>query len=154
MTWQPCEQVSVLRAFGEDHSTTFARTTVIPGGVGHTTRRLKVALIAQVTRSGSTFVRANYLTNLGGSHQRSLDGGRPMELADASKLSLQRVNALSARLPRPARRFAALRLFTGHAVDQDIATLHVFYWPRFGALQSGVPLLFRSGVIPWPSAIR
>jgi outer membrane autotransporter protein len=46
MTWQPYGQVSVLRAFGEGDSTTFARTTVTPGGVGHTARRLKVGLIA------------------------------------------------------------------------------------------------------------
>ncbi|WP_031362207.1 autotransporter domain-containing protein [Caballeronia sordidicola] len=42
MTWQPYGQVSVLRAFGEGDNTTFAGTSVIPGGVGHTARRLKV----------------------------------------------------------------------------------------------------------------
>jgi hypothetical protein len=43
----------------------------------------------------------------------------------------------------------------GRAVDPDLATLCVCYsCPSFGALQSGVPLLFRSGVMPWPSAIR
>jgi hypothetical protein len=45
--------------------------------------------------------------------------------------------------------------FAGYAVDQDRATPRICYCcPSFGALQSGVPLLFRSGVMPWPCAIR
>jgi len=74
MTWQPYARVSVLRAFGEGDSTTFGGTTVIPGAVGQTAGQLNVGLVAQVTRSGSAFVTASYLTNLGGSHQRTLGG--------------------------------------------------------------------------------
>jgi len=74
MTWQPYARVSVLRAFGEGDSTTFGGTTVIPGGVGQTAGQFNVGLIAQVTRSGSAFVTASYLTNLGGSHQRTIGG--------------------------------------------------------------------------------
>jgi len=74
MTWQPYARVSVLRAFGEGDSTTFGGTTVIPGGVGQTAGQFNVGLVAQVTRSGSAFVTASYLTNLGGSHQRTIGG--------------------------------------------------------------------------------
>jgi outer membrane autotransporter protein len=74
MTWQPYARVSVLRAFGEGDSTTFGGTTVIPGGVAQTAGQLNVGLVAQVTRSGSAFVTASYLTNLGGSHQRTIGG--------------------------------------------------------------------------------
>jgi outer membrane autotransporter protein len=74
MTWQPYARVSVLRAFGEGDSTTFGGTTVIPGGVGQTAWQFNVGLVAQVTRSGSAFVTASYLTNLGGSHQRTIGG--------------------------------------------------------------------------------
>ncbi|KQR74758.1 transporter [Burkholderia sp. Leaf177] len=72
--WQPYARVSVLRAFGEGDSTTFGGTTVIPGGIGQTSGQLNVGLVAQVTRSGSAFVTASYLTNLGGSHQRTIGG--------------------------------------------------------------------------------
>jgi outer membrane autotransporter protein len=74
MTWQPYARLSVLRAFGEGDSTTFGGTTVIPGGVGQTAGQFNVGLVAQVTRSGSAFVTASYLTNLGGSHQRTIGG--------------------------------------------------------------------------------
>jgi outer membrane autotransporter protein len=74
MTWQPYARVSVLRTFGEGDSTTFGGTTVIPGGVGQTAGQFNVGLVAQVTRSGSAFVTASYLTNLGGSHQRTIGG--------------------------------------------------------------------------------
>ncbi|MDP9155183.1 MAG: autotransporter outer membrane beta-barrel domain-containing protein [Pseudomonadota bacterium] len=74
VTWQPYARVSVLRAFGEGDSTTFAGTTTIPGSVGQTSGQLNVGLVAQVTRSGSAFVTASYLTNLGGSHQRTIGG--------------------------------------------------------------------------------
>ena len=74
MTWQPYARVSVLRAFGEGDSTTFAGTTVIPGSIGQTAGQLNVGVVAQVTRSGSAFITASYLTNLGGSHQRTIGG--------------------------------------------------------------------------------
>jgi outer membrane autotransporter protein len=74
VTWQPYARVSVLRAFGEGDSTTFAGTTVIPGGIGRTSGQMNVGLVAQVTRSGSAFVTASYLTNLGGPHQRTIGG--------------------------------------------------------------------------------
>lgn len=73
MRWQPYARVGVLRGFGECDSTTFGGTTVIAGG-GHTARRLNVGPIAQITGSGIAFVPASYLTNLGGSHQRTLSG--------------------------------------------------------------------------------
>ncbi|MDB5784420.1 MAG: autotransporter outer rane beta-barrel protein [Caballeronia mineralivorans] len=74
MTWQPYARVSILRAFGEGDSTTFGGTTVIPGSIGQTAGQLNVGLVAQVTRSGSAFITASYLTNLGGSHQRTIGG--------------------------------------------------------------------------------
>ena len=157
MRGRPYTRVGVLRAFGEGDSTTSSGTTGIPGGVGHTAGQLNAGLVAQVTRSGSAFVAASYLTNLGGSHQRTLGGNAGVRWK-CQPLPSSRFHGwarFSARLPRQARRFAALRLITGCAVDQALATLHVcYYWPCLGALQSGVPLLFRSGVMPWPSAIR
>ncbi|CAN7668347.1 autotransporter outer membrane beta-barrel domain-containing protein [Caballeronia sp. LjRoot29] len=74
VTWQPYARVSVLRAFGEGDSTTFGGTTVILGGIGQTAGQFNLGLVAQVTRSGSAFVTASYLTNLGGSHQRTIGG--------------------------------------------------------------------------------
>lgn len=56
MTWQPYARVSILRAFGEDGSTTFSGTTVIPGSIGQTAGQLSAGLVAQVTRSGNACI--------------------------------------------------------------------------------------------------
>lgn len=74
MRWQPYARVGVPRPFGERDSTTFGGTAVIAGGVGDTAGQQNFGLIALAARSGSAFVTASYLSNLGGSHQRTLGG--------------------------------------------------------------------------------
>ncbi|MDM0015584.1 autotransporter domain-containing protein [Variovorax sp. J22P168] len=75
--WQPYMRLSVLRGFGSDDTTTFGLTG-IDTGVGQTSAQLGAGIVARWNRSMSTFVTANWITNLGGSRQRALAGNAGM----------------------------------------------------------------------------
>ncbi|WP_241024788.1 autotransporter outer membrane beta-barrel domain-containing protein [Paraburkholderia sp. Ac-20340] len=72
--WKPYARVNVLRAFGADDKTTFSGTTTLGTPVGQTMGQVGVGLVAQLTKRGSVFVTASWLTNLGGEHQRVIAG--------------------------------------------------------------------------------
>jgi outer membrane autotransporter protein len=72
--WQPWLRVNVLRTFGSDDTTTFGGTTALGTQIGQTAAQIGAGVVAHIGRSGSVFVTAGWLTNLGGAHQRSVTG--------------------------------------------------------------------------------
>ncbi|NIE65444.1 autotransporter outer membrane beta-barrel domain-containing protein [Burkholderia sp. Ax-1719] len=74
VSWKPYLRLNVLRAFGSDDETTFSGTTTLGTPVGQTMGQFGVGLVAQLTKRGSVFVTASWLTNLGGEHQRVIAG--------------------------------------------------------------------------------
>ncbi|WP_256701353.1 autotransporter outer membrane beta-barrel domain-containing protein [Caballeronia sordidicola] len=73
-TWQPYLRVSVLRNFGAGDDVSFAGTTTLPGSVGQTAGQVGAGLVTKVSKSASAYATLSYLTNLGGSHQRTIEG--------------------------------------------------------------------------------
>jgi outer membrane autotransporter protein len=74
IAWKPYLRVSVLRSFGADDETTFSGTTTLGTQVGQTAGQIGAGLVAQLTKHGSVYATASYLTNLGGQHQRTITG--------------------------------------------------------------------------------
>ncbi len=74
MSVEPYLRFNVLRSFGPDDSTTFGGGTVIGTIVGQTAAQIGAGVVARVGRSASVFATASWLTNLGGSHQRTVGG--------------------------------------------------------------------------------
>ncbi|MFT4069752.1 autotransporter outer membrane beta-barrel domain-containing protein [Paraburkholderia sp.] len=74
VNWKPYLRVNVLRAFGADDKTTFGGTTTLGTPVGQTMGQVGVGLVAQLTKHGSVFATASYLSNFGGEHQRVVTG--------------------------------------------------------------------------------
>jgi outer membrane autotransporter protein len=72
--WKPYLRVNVLRSFGSDDQTTFGGVTTLGTPVGQTMGQVGVGVVAQLTRHGSVFATASYLSNLGGEHQRVVGG--------------------------------------------------------------------------------
>ncbi len=74
VSWKPYLRVSLLRSFGSDDATTFGGTTSLGTQVGQTAAQFGAGLVAQLTRRGSVYATASYLSNLGGAHQRTITG--------------------------------------------------------------------------------
>ncbi|MBN3847281.1 autotransporter outer membrane beta-barrel domain-containing protein [Paraburkholderia sp. Ac-20342] len=74
VNWKPYLRMNVLRSFGADDKTTFGGVTTLGTPVGQTMGQVGVGVVAQLTKRGSVFVTASYLTNLGGEHQRVIGG--------------------------------------------------------------------------------
>ena len=73
-TWQPYLRLSVLRNFGARDDVTFGGATTLPGSVGQTAGQIGAGLVAKVGKSSSAYATLSYLSNLGGSHQRTITG--------------------------------------------------------------------------------
>ena len=73
-TWQPYLRFSVLRNFGAGDDVTFGGATTLPGSVGQTAGQIGAGLVAKVGKSSSAYATLSYLSNLGGSHQRTITG--------------------------------------------------------------------------------
>ncbi|SMG21574.1 autotransporter family protein [Paraburkholderia susongensis] len=74
VAWKPYLRVNVLRSFGADDETTFGGVTTLGTPVGQTMGQVGVGIVAQLTKRGSVFATASYLTNFGGQHQRVIGG--------------------------------------------------------------------------------
>jgi len=74
VNWKPYLRLNVLRSFGADDKTTFSGSTTIGSQIGQTAGQIGAGLVAQVTKRASAYATINYLTNLGGEHQRTLMG--------------------------------------------------------------------------------
>jgi outer membrane autotransporter protein len=72
--WQPYFRVNVLRNFGERDQTSFGAATTLPTSVGQTAGQIGAELVAKISRSSSAYATVSYLTNLGGSHERTILG--------------------------------------------------------------------------------
>ncbi|SIO24392.1 autotransporter outer membrane beta-barrel domain-containing protein [Paraburkholderia phenazinium] len=73
-SWQPWLRLNVLRSFGSNDNTTFGGATDIGTNVGQTAGQIGAGVTAKVSKSGSVYAAASWLTNLGGSHQRTVTG--------------------------------------------------------------------------------
>ena len=73
-SWQPYLRLNVLRSFGSDDTTTFGGVTPIGTDVGQTAGQIGAGVVAKVSKSGSVYATASWLTNLGGPHQRTVMG--------------------------------------------------------------------------------
>jgi outer membrane autotransporter protein len=71
---QPYLRLSVLRNFGAGDEVTFGGTTTLPGSVGQTAGQIGAGLVAQISKSSSAYATVAYLTNFGGTHQRTVTG--------------------------------------------------------------------------------
>jgi outer membrane autotransporter protein len=74
MNWKPYLRVNVLRSFGTDDKTTFGSVTTLGTPIGQTMAQVGVGIVAQLTKRGSAYLTASYLSNLGGEHQRVIGG--------------------------------------------------------------------------------
>jgi outer membrane autotransporter protein len=74
VNWKPYLRLNVLRSFGADDHTTFGGVTTLGTPVGQTMGQVGVGIVAQLTKRGSVFATASYLSNLGGEHQRVIGG--------------------------------------------------------------------------------
>ncbi|BFG76332.1 hypothetical protein PTKU46_43650 [Paraburkholderia terrae] len=72
--WQPWLRVNVLRTFGSDDTTTFGDATALGTQVGQTAAQIGAGVVARIGRAGSMFATVSWLTNLGGTHQRTVTG--------------------------------------------------------------------------------
>lgn len=72
--WQPWLRVSVLRAFGASDTVTYGGATALSTQVGQTSGQIGAGIAAQVGKRASVFATANWVTNLGGAHQRTIMG--------------------------------------------------------------------------------
>jgi len=73
-TWQPYLRVSVLRNFGAGDDVTFGDATTLSGSVGQTAGQIGAGLVTKISKSSSAYATLSYLSNLGGSHQRTITG--------------------------------------------------------------------------------
>jgi outer membrane autotransporter protein len=71
-SWQPYLRLNVLRSFGSNDSTTFGGATDIGTSVGQTAGQIGAGVVAKLSKSGSAYAAASWLTNLGGAHQRTV----------------------------------------------------------------------------------
>jgi len=74
VSWKPYLRVNLLRSFGADDKTTFGEATTLGTTVGQTIGQVGVGIVAQLTKRGSVFATASYMTNFGGEHQRVIGG--------------------------------------------------------------------------------
>ena len=72
--WEPYVRVNVLRYFGGTDEATFAGTTAIPTTVSQTEGHVGAGISARLNNTVSVCATAGYLFNLGGAHQRTVEG--------------------------------------------------------------------------------
>ncbi|WP_367619324.1 autotransporter domain-containing protein [Paraburkholderia sp. CHISQ3] len=81
LQWQPYARVNVLRYFGGTDSVTFTGNTILPTTVGQTEGQVGAGISARVNNTVSVFASAGYLFNLGGAHQRTVEGNAGVRLS-------------------------------------------------------------------------
>ncbi|WP_269447520.1 autotransporter outer membrane beta-barrel domain-containing protein [Caballeronia udeis] len=64
--------MSVLRNFGGGDDVTFGGATTLPGSVRQTAGQVGEGLVAKIGKSSGAYATLSYLSNLGGSHQRTI----------------------------------------------------------------------------------